>query len=80
MSGGWNHRAIGGGTQDERAQLCDANAAKLQHIITLKRSSYTLAQSQKSIEAEVDHRVESFMRVSIELAYQKPRVCKDRSG
>ncbi len=39
-------------------------------ILKLKDSGYTLAQAQESVKADIDRRVESFMRLSIELAYQ----------
>jgi hypothetical protein len=59
-----------GDTQYELVKLCDANAVRLQNVLKLKNSGYTLEQAQESIKAYVDRRVESFMRVSVELAYQ----------
>ena len=61
-----------GGTQDELVTLCNSNAAKLQNILTLRKAGYSLAEAQEAIKADIDRRVESFMRVSIELAYQSP--------
>lgn len=58
------------GTQDQLVYLCNSSAVKLQNILTLKKSGYTLAQAQESVKADLDRRVESFMQVSIELAYQ----------
>jgi hypothetical protein len=61
-----------GAAQDELVTLCDSNAAKLQNILTLRKAGYSLAEAQESVKADIDRRVESFMRVSIGLAYQSP--------
>ena len=57
-------------SRDELVSLCNSSAARLENVLKLKQSGYTLAQAQESIKTDIDRRVEAFMRVSIELAYQ----------